>query len=61
MDFVPRPGATARSAPAWANSPARERNDPALAKSLRVDLGTYNPLLGRAYTEIAAGLGRTQP
>jgi LmbE family N-acetylglucosaminyl deacetylase len=29
-------------------------NDPALAKSLRVDLGTYNPLLGRAYTEIAA-------
>jgi LmbE family N-acetylglucosaminyl deacetylase len=29
-------------------------NDPALAKSLRVDLGAYNPLLGRAYTEIAA-------
>ncbi|HEX6640530.1 MAG TPA: PIG-L family deacetylase, partial [Thermoanaerobaculia bacterium] len=29
-------------------------NDPALAKSLRIDLGTYNPLLGRAYTEIAA-------
>jgi len=29
-------------------------NDPAVAKSLRVDLGTYNPLLGRAYTEIAA-------
>lgn len=29
-------------------------NDPALANSLRVDLGTYNPLLGRAYTEIAA-------
>ncbi len=29
-------------------------NDPALAKSLRVDLGTYNPLLGRAHTEIAA-------
>jgi len=29
-------------------------NDPALAKSLRVDLGTYNTLLGRAYTEIAA-------
>jgi LmbE family N-acetylglucosaminyl deacetylase len=29
-------------------------NDPALAKSLRVDLGTYNALLGRAYTEIAA-------
>ncbi|HLF56916.1 MAG TPA: hypothetical protein VI942_08725, partial [Thermoanaerobaculia bacterium] len=29
-------------------------NDPSLANSLRVDLGTYNPLLGRAYTEIAA-------
>jgi LmbE family N-acetylglucosaminyl deacetylase len=29
-------------------------NDPAVAKSLRVDLGTYNALLGRAYTEIAA-------
>ncbi|MCU1349541.1 MAG: LmbE family protein [Acidobacteria bacterium] len=29
-------------------------DDPAVAKSLRVDLGTYNPLLGRAYTEIAA-------
>ncbi|HVE71681.1 MAG TPA: PIG-L family deacetylase [Thermoanaerobaculia bacterium] len=29
-------------------------NDPAVAKSLRVDLGTYNTLLGRAYTEIAA-------
>ena len=29
-------------------------DDPSLAKSLRVDLGTYNPLLGRAYTEIAA-------
>ncbi|HYI13000.1 MAG TPA: PIG-L family deacetylase [Thermoanaerobaculia bacterium] len=29
-------------------------NDPAVAKSLRVDLGTYNPILGRAYTEIAA-------
>lgn len=29
-------------------------NDPALAKSLRIDLGTFNPLLGRAYTEIAA-------
>ena len=29
-------------------------NDPAVAKSLRIDLGTYNPLLGRAYTEIAA-------
>ncbi|MGZ8709273.1 MAG: PIG-L family deacetylase [Thermoanaerobaculia bacterium] len=34
-------------------------NDPALAKSLRVDLGAYNPLLGRAYTEIAAE-SRTQ-
>jgi LmbE family N-acetylglucosaminyl deacetylase len=29
-------------------------NDPALANSLRIDLGTFNPLLGRAYTEIAA-------
>jgi len=29
-------------------------NDPALAGTTRVDLGTYNPLLGRAYTEIAA-------
>ena len=29
-------------------------NDPSVAKSLRVDLGKYNPLLGRAYTEIAA-------
>ena len=29
-------------------------SDPSVAKSLRVDLGTYNPLLGRAYTEIAA-------
>jgi len=29
-------------------------NDPAVAKSLRVDLGTFNPILGRAYTEIAA-------
>ena len=29
-------------------------NDPSLAKSLRVDLGAYNPLLGRSYTEIAA-------
>lgn len=29
-------------------------NDPALANSLRIDLGTYNQLLGRAYTEIAA-------
>jgi LmbE family N-acetylglucosaminyl deacetylase len=29
-------------------------NDPALAGATRIDLGTYNPLLGRAYTEIAA-------
>ncbi|MGH9424439.1 MAG: hypothetical protein ACRD3J_30990, partial [Thermoanaerobaculia bacterium] len=29
-------------------------DDPSIAKSLRLDLGTYNPLLGRAYTEIAA-------
>jgi LmbE family N-acetylglucosaminyl deacetylase len=29
-------------------------NDPSVASSLRIDLGTYNPLLGRAYTEIAA-------
>ncbi|HEX2834048.1 MAG TPA: PIG-L family deacetylase [Thermoanaerobaculia bacterium] len=29
-------------------------NDPAVAKSLRVDLGAFNALLGRAYTEIAA-------
>lgn len=29
-------------------------NDPSVAQSLRVDLGAYNPLLGRAYTEIAA-------
>jgi LmbE family N-acetylglucosaminyl deacetylase len=29
-------------------------NDPSVANSLRIDLGTYNPLLGRAYTEIAA-------
>ena len=28
--------------------------DPSIAKSLRLDLGAYNPLLGRAYTEIAA-------
>ena len=34
-------------------------NDPALADSLRVDLGKYNPLLGRAYTEIA-GESRSQ-
>ncbi|HYO77029.1 MAG TPA: hypothetical protein VE010_11245, partial [Thermoanaerobaculia bacterium] len=29
-------------------------DDPSVANSLRVDLGTFNPLLGRAYTEIAA-------
>jgi LmbE family N-acetylglucosaminyl deacetylase len=29
-------------------------NAPEVAGDLRVDLGTYNPLLGRAYTEIAA-------
>lgn len=29
-------------------------DDPSLAKSLRMDVGAYNPLLGRSYTEIAA-------
>lgn len=29
-------------------------NDPSVAKSLRLDVGAYNPLLGRSYTEIAA-------
>jgi LmbE family N-acetylglucosaminyl deacetylase len=29
-------------------------DDPSVAKSLRLDVGTYNSLLGRAYTEIAA-------
>jgi LmbE family N-acetylglucosaminyl deacetylase len=29
-------------------------DDPSIAKSLRLDVGTFNPLLGRAYTEIAA-------
>lgn len=29
-------------------------SDPSVANSLRIDLGTYNTLLGRAYTEIAA-------
>jgi LmbE family N-acetylglucosaminyl deacetylase len=29
-------------------------DDPSVAKSQRVDLGTYNTILGRAYTEIAA-------
>jgi LmbE family N-acetylglucosaminyl deacetylase len=28
-------------------------DDPSVAKSLRVDLGMFNPLLGRAYSEIA--------
>jgi LmbE family N-acetylglucosaminyl deacetylase len=28
-------------------------DDPSLAKSLRIDLGTYNPLLGKSYGEIA--------
>ena len=34
-------------------------NDPSLAKSLRLDVGTYNTTLGRSYTEIA-GESRTQ-
>jgi len=34
-------------------------DDPSVAKSLRLDLGTYNPLLGRAYTELA-GESRSQ-
>lgn len=29
-------------------------DDPSVAKSLRIDLGTYNTILGRAYTEVAA-------
>lgn len=29
-------------------------DDPSVAKSIRIDLGTYNRQLGRAYTEIAA-------
>jgi len=29
-------------------------NDPKVAHSLRLDLGAFNPLLGRAYTEMAA-------
>jgi LmbE family N-acetylglucosaminyl deacetylase len=29
-------------------------DDPAVAKSLRLDIGAFNPLLGRSYTEIAA-------
>ena len=31
-----------------------EPNSPEVANDLRVDIGAYNPLLGRAYTEIAA-------
>jgi LmbE family N-acetylglucosaminyl deacetylase len=33
-------------------------DDPSIAKSLRIDVGTYNPLLGRSYGEIA-GISRT--
>jgi LmbE family N-acetylglucosaminyl deacetylase len=29
-------------------------DDPSVAKSLRLDIGTFNPLLGRSYTEVAA-------
>ncbi|MGA8807061.1 MAG: PIG-L family deacetylase [Thermoanaerobaculia bacterium] len=29
-------------------------DDPSVAKSLRIDIGAFNPLLGRSYTEIAA-------
>jgi LmbE family N-acetylglucosaminyl deacetylase len=29
-------------------------DDPSIAKSLRLDVGAFNPLLGRSYTEIAA-------
>jgi len=29
-------------------------DDPSIAKSLRLDVGTFNPLLGRSYTEVAA-------
>src|SRR5712671_1605989 len=29
-------------------------DDPSVAKSLRTDIGAFNPLLGRSYTEIAA-------
>ena len=36
-----------------------EPNDPSIAKSLRLDVGTYNVFLGRSYTEIA-GESRTQ-
>lgn len=34
-------------------------DDPSIAKSLRLDVGTYNALLGRSYTEIA-GESRSQ-
>ncbi|HSY52763.1 MAG TPA: PIG-L family deacetylase [Thermoanaerobaculia bacterium] len=34
-------------------------DDPSLAKSLRLDIGAFNPLLGRSYTEIA-GESRSQ-
>ncbi len=37
---------------AWRVKP--EERDPSLPKLLSVDLGAYNPLLGRSYTEIAA-------
>ncbi len=37
----------------------QDPNDPALANDLRVDLGGYNALLGRSYTEIA-GESRSQ-
>jgi LmbE family N-acetylglucosaminyl deacetylase len=33
-------------------------DDPSIAKSLRIDIGTYNPLSGRSYGEIA-GISRT--
>jgi LmbE family N-acetylglucosaminyl deacetylase len=29
-------------------------DDPSVAKSLRIDIGAFNPLLGRSYTEVAA-------
>src|SRR5260370_33677255 len=29
-------------------------DDPSVAKSLRIDLGVYNPLIGRSYMEMAA-------
>jgi LmbE family N-acetylglucosaminyl deacetylase len=33
---------------------ALKADDPSVAKSVRLDLGAFNPLLGRSYTEIAA-------